>query len=208
MSKRLFVVALCAAAFFCAWGQARDPAIATASSEIPAFDFSPHLDLSADPIQRSVSGVPSVRVGGYVVTPVASFQVAGRVLGAKRYRSDREADLSPVDLALGWGPMANEDVLAAIDISQGGRFYRWWADEFPIPHNEIAHHSANMHLVPANPYVAAQLMAVEQGQEVRFKGYLLQVQADDGWRWRSSMRRTDEGAGACEVVLVDTLETL
>jgi hypothetical protein len=49
---------------------------------------------------------------------------------------------------------------------------------------------------------------VEAGKEVRFKGYLLTVQADDGWRWRSSMTRTDQGAGACEVVLVDALELL
>ena len=208
MTRRLVIASLCAAVCYGAWTQAQDPPIAMAAIEIPWFEFSPSLDLSTDPIQQSVHGVPPMRVGDYVVTPIASFQVAGRVLGAKRYSSDREADLSPVDFAMGWGPMANEDVLAAIDISQSGRFYRWWADEFPIPRKDIAHHSANMHLVPANPDVADQLTSVEEGHQVRFKGYLLQVKADDGWRWRSSTRRTDEGAGACEVVLVDAIDVL
>ena len=38
---------------------------------------------------------------------------------------DRESDLAPVDLALGWGRMSDEAILKDIQISQSGRFYFW-----------------------------------------------------------------------------------
>lgn len=208
MFKRLLLLAVLSTFAYRYWQGIPVPAIATMVGEMPSFDFSPRLASTVDPIQVPVRGVPSLRVEDYVVTPLARFQVAGRVLSARRYRSGREADLSPFDVVMGWGAMADPAVLRNIDISQGGRFYYWHVDSFPIPAQEIAQHSANMHLVPASPAVAKRLAGITEGQEIRFKGYLVQVQADDGWHWRSSTSRDDTGAGACELVLVDALEVL
>jgi hypothetical protein len=208
MSKRLLLLAILAAIAYRYWDGTRIPVIATTANAIPTFDFSPRLLPTVDPIQKPVRGMPALRVENYVVTPLAKFQVAGRVLGARHYRFDREADLSPVDVAMGWGPMADPAVLRTIDISQSHRFYYWHVDAFPIPAAEIAQHSANMHLVPTSPAVAKRLAAITEGQKIRFKGYLLQVEADDGWHWRSSTTRDDTGAGACELVLVDAIEVL
>lgn len=210
MSLRSLVIVVVVAACFQWWRDSRAPLVASAAaaSELPSFEFAEALEPVADPLQGSARGAPPVRIGRYVLKPIASFQVAGRVLGAKKYSSDREAELAPVDLAMGWGPMSNPDVLRAIDISQGGRFYRWRAANLPIPAREITRHSANMHLVPASEDVLRALRAVRAEQTVRFKGYLLEVSADDGWRWKSSTTRADQGAGACELVLVDALEVL
>jgi hypothetical protein len=211
MFKRVLLLAVLAILAHCYWGGSSMPAIATTAataSTIPSFEFSPRLAPAVDPIQKPLRAVSPLRIEDYVVTPIAKFQVAGRVLGARRYRSGREADVSPIDLAMGWGPMADPEVLSKIEISQSGRFYFWRVDTFPIPAREISRHSANMHLVPANPEVAKKLVGIAQGEEVRFKGYLLQVQADDGWRWRSSTSRDDTGGGACELVLVDAIEVL
>jgi hypothetical protein len=41
---------------------------------------------------------------------------------------------------------------------------------------------------------------------VRFKGYLVKVEAPDCWRWVSSLTRTNIGAGACELVWVEDLD--
>lgn len=210
MSLRSILLIVVVAACFQWWRDSRAPLVASAAaaSELPSFEFSDALEPTTDPVQGSARGAPPVRVGRYVLKPIASFQVAGRVLGATKYSHDREAELAPVDLAMGWGPMSNPDVLRAIDVSQGGRFYRWRAANLPIPAREIARHSANMHLVPASEDVLRELRAVRAEQTVRFKGYLLEVSADDGWRWKSSTTRADQGAGACELVLVDALEVL
>lgn len=142
---------------------------------------------------------------GHRITPLEVFDFEARILGTERYSSDRESQLSPVDLALGWGPMARPEILARVSISQSGRFYYWHVDEFPIPRREIETHSANMHMVPATADVERALKALRPGQTVRISGYLIEALAPDGWRWRSSLTREDTGAGACELVWVERL---
>jgi hypothetical protein len=208
MYIRLLIAAAIGAALYQHFGTTAAPDLTAATQALPSTEFSPALRPAIDPIQKSAAGTPKLRLEKYVITPLASFQVAGRVLGAKHYRTDREAELAPVDLAMGWGPMSDPNILESIDISQSGRFYYWHVDKFPISRAAITEHSANMHLIPASPEVAAQVVAVEEGQKVRFKGYLVKIESDDGWRWKSSMTRKDQGAGACEVVLVDAIEAL
>ena len=139
---------------------------------------------------------------GNTITPLQSFEIEARILSTKYYTFDRGADLSPVDLALGWGRMSDEAVLKKIEISQSGRFYYWRVNEFPIPRKEIETHSANMHLVPANSQIESLLKNVKPGQVVRIQGDLIQANAADGWHWKSSLSRNDTGAGACELVWV------
>jgi hypothetical protein len=142
---------------------------------------------------------------GYRITPLAGFSMRGLVLHKERYWMDRGADLSPVDLALGWGPMSDQSIVDQLDLSQGGRFYRWSPKQRrpPIPIGEIASHSANMHMIPATPEVKRRLLQARQGTIVTLDGELVLVEGKDGFRWRSSLSRTDTGAGACELVWVD-----
>jgi hypothetical protein len=72
----------------------------------------------------------------------------------------------------------------------------------------IAQHSANMHIIPAGDPIEKELMRIRKGHIVRLGGYLVQVNAPDGWSWRSSLTRSDTGGGACEVVLVDRIAVL
>ncbi len=139
----------------------------------------------------------------YALTPVASFQAEARVLGVERYWFGREADLSPVDLALGWGRMSDESVLDHVDIDQSGRFYRWHVNGWPIPRQEIESNSANMHMIPSSDEVADTLKSLRTGEVVAIAGHLVSVRGDDGWQWNSSTTRLDTGAGACEIVYVE-----
>lgn len=142
---------------------------------------------------------------GYYITPLEEFAVEARVLATKDYRFGREADLSTVDLVLGWGKMSDEAILKDIKISQSNRFYSWRVDQFPIPRKEIETQSANMHMIPANIQIEKALKSVRPGQLVKLTGYLIEAKTKDGWRWRSSLTREDTGAGACELVFVKSL---
>ena len=131
------------------------------------------------------------------------------MLGREDYLMGREAEFSPTDLALGWGRMTDDAVLAQLAISQGGRWYRYrWKTDPPIPLGEIVRSSANMHMVPADDAVAAALHDVDAGDRVRIDGWLVQVNTPDGWRWRNSLTREDSGGGACEVVYVCSITRL
>jgi hypothetical protein len=49
------------------------------------------------------------------------------------------------------------------------------------------------------------MKAVRVGQVVKIIGKLVEVQASDGWRWRSSLTRKDTGNGACELIYVEAI---
>jgi hypothetical protein len=166
----------------------------------------PGILVAAEPAQLSLDERrPSLSKPGYRITPLERISLDARVLGAERYWLDRGADLAPIDLALGWGPMSDSAVIGQIDISQGGRFYFWHVDRFPIPRQDIEVNSANMHMIPADANVEDALNSLRVGQLVHISGYLVEAIGTDGWRWRSSLIRSDTGNGACELVWVEDL---
>jgi len=160
-----------------------------------------HASRSA-PAQRMLSPAPVVQQGDYELRLLAEFAINARVLGRENYRLGRESDLSPWDFALGWGAMADPSISSQFSIRQSGRWYYWRTDQMPIPRQQVITSSANMHLIPASDQVREQLERLDEGDDLNFKGFLVEAQADDGWRWRSSLRRDDTGNGACEVILV------
>ncbi|HEY5733557.1 MAG TPA: hypothetical protein VIU36_02225, partial [Gammaproteobacteria bacterium] len=54
-----------------------------------------------------------------------------------------------------------------------------------------------------NEAVRDALFNAKTGDVVKLKGFLVSINSDDGWSWKSSMTRNDTGKGACEVILVD-----
>ena len=172
-----------------------------ASSRCP---LPPRIARGAAPLQTDIpAGLTLPVVNNANLKPLAGFSIEARVLGREDYRLGREADYSPTDLALGWGRMTEDAVISQLNISQGGRWYRYsWKDAPPIPVDEIVRSSANMHMIPAYDAVAAALRRIERGQRVRIDGWLVEVNANEGWRWRSSLTREDSGGGACELVYV------
>ena len=177
-----------------------------AAPALIASDCTPPAQLAGTDgtVQTGVaSQAPVFTLEGAQARPLAGFSVAARVLSRERYRHDREADFAPLDLALGWGRMRDEAVISRLHISQSGRWYRyWWTGDAPLPPEEIARSSANMHMIPSGPSVAAALDRIAAGDQVRIDGWLVEVDAADGWRWRSSLTRDDTGNGACEVIYV------
>lgn len=159
-----------------------------------------------DPIQTKPSTSQNYTIGDYSLEHLANFDIEARVLSKESYSIGREADLSPLDLALGWGAMSDSSVLAKLSISQGGRFYYYrWENEPPIPPEQITTHSANMHLIPANSDVEKKMNAVRVGQVIHLTGQLVEARANDGWHWRSSLTRDDTGSGACELFRVESI---
>lgn len=154
---------------------------------------------------QSHTNTADVQLNGFTLTPLASYAIEARVLSREDYSSGIEAELSPTDLAVGWGPMSDETVLNKIDISQRHRFFYWHVDAFPIPQREIEVHAANMHIIPANDTVKRQLTKIRTGQLVNIKGQLIEAKRADGWHWRSSLSREDTGNGACELMYVTEL---
>ncbi len=147
--------------------------------------------------------------GKYTIRDLERYSGEFRILSREDYTLGQEAKFSPVDFAVGWGAMANPEVYKKIKIRQSGRWYYWRVNEAPpIPMNDIKKLSANMHIIPANAYVADQLKKVKKDDLVYLSGALVEIKSDDGWQWRSSLSREDTGNGACELMRVDQIRFL
>jgi hypothetical protein len=161
-----------------------------------------------DPRQTDLAGGGKIQLGRWTLTDRAHYQITARILARERYRFDALADLIPEDLAFGWGPMSDNRILRGIEISQSNRFYYWRVPaQSPLGRDSVIAHSANTHVIPQDAEVARQLSRLRPGQVVTLSGELVDAVRDDG-RWiKTSMVRTDTGAGACEVMLVAAVAT-
>ena len=211
MPRWLWITLVCAvlALFWAAGDHGESPTPATGPGGRLACPPMPAPGRLGTPLQADVDAPGVYDFRGHRLRPLAGFALEARVLGREDYRFDREATLSPTDLALGWDRMADPDVYRRLDISQGGRWYhyRWDAGGPPIPLPEIIRSSANMHLVPADASVAGAIERVRPDQTVRLRGWLVEVEHPEGWRWRSSTSREDSGDGACELIYVCELSS-
>lgn len=176
-----------------------DRSVVAAGCPLPVQAVSPDVPAQTLPPAR----MPAFVQAGGRLQPLAGFGVDARVLSVRAYDDDREAEFAPIDIALGWGRMRDDDVLRGIEVNQQGRwYYTRWRDAPEIPIAQLRRESANMHMIPANHAIGTALAGIEKDQRIRIDGWLVEVQARDGWRWRSSTRRDDHGPGGCEVVYV------
>jgi len=158
------------------------------------------------PKQINISETREWNLDEFRFKALAEYQIKARVLSRNNFSVGKESEISPLDLALGWGPMSDQSIIDKIDISQSNRWYRWRADVLPISSREISLNSANVHIIPKDKIIEDKFDEVYKGSLIEMKGYLVEVTTSDGWRWKSSLKRDDTGGGSCELFWVEDLE--
>ena len=144
---------------------------------------------------------------GYYFDALARYTIRAKVLGIENYYFDDASSVCPTDLALGWGKMSDQEIVDKLEIWQAGRWYKWKTDILPISQKEIETHSANVHIIPGNETAEYVLKEVALGNIIEMVGYLVDIRGEK-FRMKSSMSRTDRGAGACEVMWVEKLRII
>ena len=104
--------------------------------------------------------------------------------------------------------MSDQDVIDKIEVTQSNRWYHWETETYPLPNREISLNSANVHIIPKDDLIENKIDDVSKGSLIEMKGYLVELSADDGWHWRSSLRRDDTAGGSCELFWVEELTIL
>ena len=165
----------------------------------------PGVLVPSAPVQKNIAAKVLVGKAGWRITAVAEYSLRGRVLGTKRYYSGPQAELVPVDVAVGWGRMSDQAVIDRLAISMTNRFYFYeWENEPPIPQDEIRISSANNHVIAADDDVGKVIRNLRAGQIVTMKGWLVNASGPEGRTWNSSLTREDTGNGACELFYVES----
>lgn len=165
-------------------------------------EYGPGVKVPDIPLQSDIKNPQTFEFKEHTITPLAEYNIRAKILSIETYSSGREAELSPIDLALGWGKMSDESVLENINIRQARRWYYWRTNRLPIPKNEIEISSCNVHIIPADDVVEDQLEGLVIGQIINLKGYLVAVKGKDNFQWKSSLSREDTGNHACEIMFV------
>jgi len=140
--------------------------------------------------------------------PQANYTIDALLLHKKKYYRGLEAKVIPWDYALGWGIMSDPESLKGLKIGQVMRFYRYsWKRDYPIPQTQIRDNSANCHLIPASKNLLKVIKKIKKGDTIRINGFLVNVSLEGKrpWVWKTSMIRTDDGAGACETIYVKSI---
>jgi len=167
------------------------------------------------PVQTELSPSQVFMINRCKLTKFASYAITARVLNVtdNNYNlHDEAADLSPVDLTLGWDFMADKRVSHQLWIIEGGRFawmfppkelYRYTPDKQLIRFSQTYSHWSNNHIIPANDRVNSLVKSLHRDQIVTLTGALVTVVIPNDIHWNSSMSRDDVGDGACEIMYVE-----
>lgn len=165
----------------------------------------PGVLVPAEPRQGPIPASTLPEIAGWKLRAVADYELRGRVLGTKRYHTGASADLVPVDVAVGWGPMSDTAMLDALTLSMGNRFFFYeWANQPPLEENLILRNVANNHVIAANPQVREVISSLRRGHLIHFRGYLVDATKAGEGNWTTSRRRDDRGNGACEIFYVES----
>ena len=166
--------------------------------------------MQAEPTQVNLpSDEPAVEFRDFHLKPLARFGLDARLLHSRIYRFDPGARLVPIDLAVGWGPMSDQQVLDRLRITQSMRFFWYeYQNPPPIPKDEIISHATNIHIIPSTPELAANCKSLRSGALVHLSGDLVEASGSGIGTWRSSLSRTDTGNGACELLYLKEMEVL
>ena len=169
----------------------------------------PGILAPGEPVQVAYDGDRRIAHNEHLLHLRARFEIEARVLRKSIYRLDGGADVAPVDLGVGWGPMSDSAIVDLLEFSQMGRFLYWKPRDparFPLAPDAIVRHAGQLHLIPANREIESRLRRLRPGAHVAIGGWLVDVTGPNRFVWRTSLTRTDTGAGACEIVYVETLD--
>lgn len=172
--------------------------------------YEPGVLIQSEPTQDNLTTDELAFVfGNFHLKPLARFALNGRLLHSRVYRFDPGAHLVPIDLAVGWGPMSDQQVLDRLHISQSMRFFWYeYQDPPPIPKDQIISHATNIHIIPSTPELATSCKSLRVGALIHIGGELVEATGPDIGTWRSSLSRTDSGNGACELLYLEEMKVL
>ena len=173
-----------------------------------------------EPIQKETTGHVDTKVAGYDVhiEYKYSYDIEALVVSTKNYSGSGVGDkLSPKDVALAWGKVAEYNKKIDFNWRQSGRWVNWSVSNTdvlePVGGIEgVGKQCSNNHLIPADTRAKKAIKKIKKGDHIRIQGYLVYIDGkkSDGstFYWNSSTSRDDDGDGACEVIYVTSVEWL
>lgn len=183
-------------------------------------------EILRDPIQTQLKSANPITFQkdnfSYTITPLYDYDIAGLLVHHLNYNTwyslSRVDSVFPTDLCLIWGDNIKNGSYKSksVRFTQDFRFclYYYSGNDTPINNSE----ASNNHLVIQSDNLRKIAENLNTGDQVRIKGKLVNVEArpignigdyePNDLIWPTSVTRDDSGAGACEVIYVESIQIL
>jgi hypothetical protein len=167
--------------------------------------------ITSEPIQRRIFFGTKWIKDEFQIIPRAEYKIAGKIMSTNPIKDS--LTLSPLDFAITWGPMTDEDILKYFSWRHDGRIlFRDFRSDVPLATEIIETHSGNIHAIPANEEIFKKLEEISAGDEVYLYGILVDVKnIKNGQVFKTSLSRNDWGfafGASCELFWIEEVEIL
>lgn len=188
-------------------GQSRLPK--TSSLRNPSAASPKQTSLEQPPIDFSYEGK------SYRLYPRARYELEGLIVS--QHRSDSPLDLmhsrtgdylNSRDFCTVWGETLKSGLYRKLKFWSGDWTCYFQATNYEDNKRMRLNEVANNHVLARDPKVRSQLEHLEKGDEVRIKGLLVDYDVDGQPFRKTSLSRDDTENGACETILVESVEVL
>jgi hypothetical protein len=183
-----------------------------------------HPAVLQDPKQTSISSTQepikfTKNDWDYHLTPTHEYEISGLVVSRMDYRwfsINKTDEVFFLDLCMLWGQNAASKVYKNDNLSfkQDSRFCWYsWTGNLEVRKDQIS----NTHLVVYDNSLGKKLSKIKKSDQVKIKGKLVNIKAQtdnpgkyEGGQFalNTSTVREDDGAGACEVLYVESFKIL
>lgn len=173
--------------------------------------------LTKEPVQGAVSLNPftqDYKGYEYSINPKYSYDIYGLVVSYFDYDSflniiHKDDPGNAMDFCVIWGENITNNVYKEMKF-RSSEFKCFWKKESNSKFSNL--YLSNNHLIPANMSIKALLKKVNIGDQIHIKGYLADYSISKnkeqvGTR-QTSITRSDEGDGACEIIYVTDFEII
>ena len=113
---------------------------------------------------------------------MASYKIAALVVGKESYSYGWNAKISPIDLALAWGKLADPESQKYVSYSQSNRWVSFKMKEgSPFDVAYVISHASNHHIIPATRNIWYAVKTIKEKKKVVLEGFLVNVCRDLRW---------------------------
>ena len=163
---------------------------------VPTGEAAGDIDVSLEPVQVPYSGENFYKEYDgitFTLEPVATFSGSFLVVSTRYHYQSPTDKLSPVDLCVIWGELAEPEHREHVHFSIQAA--RWcsisWDSSIGLDEGYVDSHFANIHVIPVNENVLKALKSVKTEQSIHVEGFLVNVYRHEKCIWRTSLSRTD-----------------
>ncbi len=149
-----------------------------------------------------------------------AYDIRGLAVHTRTYplTDDMGDSISPVDIGIAWGLVAEKNKEVGFKWSHGNRkltcapLSQEKMKIFGGTVDDYVKNTSNNHLIPADKNVEKELLSIRKGDYIRLRGYLVNIDGErikDGkmGRWYTSTSREDTDCEVIYVTNVDWIDT-